>query len=335
MNRYIRALIVAAALLLPAARPARAQVTVGGVVFSQYGVQLSDSAHHTNGFDVTRAYLNVTGKFAGGIATRLTPDLYRDANGSLSFRLKYAWFAWTPDKSPLTFRFGQITTPFIDWEEGMWGYRMQGPIAVDKFGYLTSADVGAGVNGSWSKDLVNAELTLSNGEGYKAAEVDDHKDAALRVSIRLAGTDDASARGGLRLTGYGHVGAKTGGGARDRLIGQLSYKSQIFLLAADYAHAKNGDPKVADVDSNVWSVFGTVGVPKTQVGAIARVDVYDPSTASAVDRQTHLILGASGKLGSNVLLLVDLDRLFYQGAAPSPAAAAQRSMLLFHTQFTF
>src|SRR4051812_47761026 len=100
MRRYVRALLVAAALIAPAARPASAQVTVGGVVFSQYGVQLSDSAHHTNGFDVTRAYINVTGKFASGIATRVTPDLYRDANGSLLFRLKYAWFAWTPDKSP-------------------------------------------------------------------------------------------------------------------------------------------------------------------------------------------------------------------------------------------
>ena len=72
-------------------------VTVGGVAYAQYGYQLKDTANHVNNFDITRAYLNVIGKFAYGINTRVTADIYRNADGSLAYRLKYAFASWTPE----------------------------------------------------------------------------------------------------------------------------------------------------------------------------------------------------------------------------------------------
>ena len=54
--------------------------------------------------DVTRAYVNVLGKFSGGLATRVTSDIYRNADGSLGLRLKYAYFGYTPHGSPLTLK---------------------------------------------------------------------------------------------------------------------------------------------------------------------------------------------------------------------------------------
>src|ERR1041384_1931654 len=69
-------LAIAAALLLP--RLARAQnqtqVTVSGVGYLQYVYQLKDTANHLNQFDVTRAYVNLIGKFAGGVGARVTLD---------------------------------------------------------------------------------------------------------------------------------------------------------------------------------------------------------------------------------------------------------------------
>ncbi len=78
------------------------QVTVSGVVYTQYLYQLKDTANHINNFDVTRAYINVIGKFAYGVSTRVTGDIYRNTDGSLAYRLKYAYVGWTPEKSALT-----------------------------------------------------------------------------------------------------------------------------------------------------------------------------------------------------------------------------------------
>ena len=64
---------VAAAPLAAQAPPAP-QVTVGGVVYGQYLYQLKDSlgAGHQNQFSIQRAYVNVIGKFSGGVQTRVT-----------------------------------------------------------------------------------------------------------------------------------------------------------------------------------------------------------------------------------------------------------------------
>src|SRR5258706_14432056 len=82
-------------------------VTVGGVVYAFYQYQLKDSANHVNNFDIGRAYVNVLGKFGHGIGTRVTADIFRSADGSLSYRVKYAYATLTPEKSALTFKLGQ------------------------------------------------------------------------------------------------------------------------------------------------------------------------------------------------------------------------------------
>src|SRR5882672_5196723 len=96
---------------VPAAAQAPAtqapQVTVSGVGYLQYVYQLKDTANHNNNFDVTRAYVNAIGRFAGGVGARVTLDVNRPAgDNSLRYRLKYAFATYTPAGSPLTFKFG-------------------------------------------------------------------------------------------------------------------------------------------------------------------------------------------------------------------------------------
>src|SRR5213594_1420438 len=151
------------------------QVTVGGVVYTQYVYQLKDSVNHFNNFDITRAYVNVLGKFSGGVGTRVTADIYRNTDNSLAYRLKYAFATYTPNASPLTFKLGLLHTPWVDWEEALWDYRMQGQVALERGfmtatgsqqGYVAAADFGAGVDGKWGPDKVNFQLTVVNGENY-------------------------------------------------------------------------------------------------------------------------------------------------------------------------
>ncbi|MBI3082270.1 MAG: hypothetical protein HYY94_05080 [Gemmatimonadetes bacterium] len=94
---------------------------------------------------------------------------------------------------------------------------------LERGGYVSSADFGAGVDGRWGGERVNLQLAIVNGENYNQAPGDKRKDFQARASVRLMGSDDASRVGGLRLTGYAQLGAPTTGGTRNRVLGMVSY----------------------------------------------------------------------------------------------------------------
>src|SRR6267378_7064745 len=321
-------LAVRAAAQQPAA-PAP-QLTVSGVAYLQYAYV--DAPVHNNSFDVTRAYVNVLGRFANGITTRVTTDVYRLApDNSLQIRLKYAFAAWTPTGSALTYKLGMIHTPFVDYEENLWDYRMQGTIAVDRNAHngqitMTAADIGFGVDGHWNGEQVNAQFAIVNGEGYSNGTGDFHKDAEARVSVRLQPTNDNSRVGGLRATGYVGIGKVTGTGAdRNRYLGMLSYRTNQYTLAGEFVSVKT-----AALTGSIISAFGVYHLsPPSKIAVIGRVDIVDPNTSVANDGNTRIIGGASYQLSPNVRMLADLDRLKAQ------AAGAAVNQFLIQAQFVF
>ncbi len=354
LRRTLAATLVTAAA---AAGPLAAQnaatppsVTVGGVVFAQFAAQLDSAppgAKSNSNFDVTRAYVNVLGKFGGGVTTRVTGDIYQNADGSRTYRLKYAFVNWTPEGSPLTYRLGLMTTPWIDWEEALWDYRMQGPIPVDRNGYMSSADFGAGVDGNINSDMVNFQAAVFNGNGYGGAPTDQHKAYAGRVSVRLLGTDDASRVGGLRLTAYAQGGAPTSGGERNRYIGMVSFRSKMLTLAGQYVSTVDSTTGYtaatakAEVKGSILSAYGVLHIPDSPLAVIGRVDIVDPNTANSTvansnDKRTTIIAGVSYQLSPNLRLLLDLDNTTLQGSVTGSTTAPRKlQQVAFQTQFTF
>lgn len=322
--RLLALALVLAPTLAAQQAPAAPQVSVTGVIFTQY--QYTDAnvvAKST--FDVQRAYVNVLGRFANGISTRVTLDIIPSAVTNQVYRLKYAFAAWTPTNSSLTYKLGMIQTPYVDFEETLWDYRMQGTIAVDRNGAMTSADIGFGVDGRWNNEAVNAQFAIVNGEGYANGTGDFRKDVEGRVSVRLQPTNDASRVGGLRLTGYAGIGKVTATGAdRNRYLGLLSYRTQQYTIAGEYVSVKN-----AAVTGSIISVFGVYRFTGAKTAAIARVDIVDPDNNVANNGTTRIVAGVSYQLSPNVRLLADLDRLKAQGAG---AAANQ---ILLQAAFTF
>ena len=301
------------------------QVSVTGVVYTQY--QYSDAPIAAKStFDMTRAYVNVLGRFSNGITTRVTTDILPNPGGNQTIRLKYAFAAWTPTGSSLTYKLGMIHTPFVDWEETLWDYRMQGTIAVDRNGAMTAADIGVGVDGHWKGEQVNAQFAIVNGEGYAGGTGDFHKDAEARVSVRLQPTNDNSRVGGLRATGYVGIGKVTGTGAdRNRYLGMLSYRTNQYTVAGEFVSVKN-----AAVTGSIISAFGVYHLaPPSKIALIGRVDIVDPNNNVANDGNTRIIAGASYQLSPNVRLLADLDRQSFQ------VGGAATNQFLFQAQFVF
>ena len=339
MRRFLLGLLAIG--LIPASRAsAQNTVTVGGVVYTQYKYLVNDTAAHVNQFDVTRSYVNVIGRFDGGIMTRVTGDVYRTADNSLAFRLKYAHFGWTPKNSPLTYKMGLLQTSWIDWEEALWDYRMQGPTMVDRNGYLSSSDFGIGADGNFNKELVDAQAAVVDGTGYSGGAGDQHKLAMIRISVRLAPSNDASRVGGLRLTGYAQAGAPVGGGKKDRFGGMLSYKNKVFTGAAevfateDTVFSSTPANVKKDTKGTLFGFYAVVKPPKSQVALIGRVDLVDPNTNVTGDKQTRVIAGVSYQLNSHIRLLADVDAVSYE-TTPTPANYAAGTQLLFQSQITF
>lgn len=313
-------------------------VTVGGVGYAQFAYFPAYTAKGANNFEVTRAYINVIGRFAHGVTVRITPDIYRTSDG-LTYRLKYGFVTWTPDSSALTFKLGMLNTPYVEWEEQLWDYRMQGTVALDRNGYLSSSDLGFLVDGTWGGEKVTLSGGIINGENYNRPLGDKGKDLAARVSVRLLATDDPGRQGGLRLTGYGHSGKPTGGGTRQRLVGVLSYRSKLLTLAGEAAVTKDSvltTPVSAERKGRILTSFGVLRVPPSyKLQFIGRVDMVDPNTSADDDRHTRVIVGVGYQLTPNLRLLADLDQVSYQGGVTTPALEVVRSQALFQVQFTF
>jgi hypothetical protein len=317
------------------------QVTVSGVVFGQFAYALRDPAGtgHQNNFDITRAYLNFIGRFSSGVGGRVTGDVYRTADGSLGYRLKYAYASWNPAKSALTYKFGMTQTPFVEYNENLWDYRMQGKDPTDRAGYLVSADLGFGVDGTWGGDRVTMSAGVYNGEYYNSAPGDKHKDVAGRLSVRLVTSDEGGRFGGLRLTGFVLVGKPTGGGVRDRYLGQVSWRSSrvtlaaLFLATEDRVDTAVVRPPTAK--GRVASAFAVVKFPAAKLALIGRFDSQDPNRSAANDRLSRLIAGISYQLNPNVRVLADLDHAWYEGGSPTAALDAARSQALFQLQMVF
>ena len=134
-------------------------IRMGVTLFTDYTYNRSPEQRDADGnlvpfnqFNVSRAYINVTGNLSHVVAFRITPDVSRESGsgsslaGSLEFRIKYAFAQfnlddWTTPGSWV--RLGIQQTPWLDFAEGIYRYRFQGTMFSEREGYQASADGGA------------------------------------------------------------------------------------------------------------------------------------------------------------------------------------------------
>ena len=347
IRRALGVAVVAAAVSVSTAAaqaPQPPQISVGVLAYAQYLYQLKDTANHINNFDVKRAYVNVIGRFAGGVYARVTADIYVPSatDSSHTYRIKYAYVQYTPNGSPLSFKIGEIHTPWLDWEEALWDYRVQGTMAMERNGpgglggnsYLSSAGFGAGVDGKWGPDKVNMQFTVTNDHFYSQSVGDQRKWAQARVSVRAMDTDDSSRVGGLRVTGFADYGNTIGGGPHQRWLGMVSYRTKQITLAGEGAISRDPGAGGSRLNGHVYSAFGVYKIPQSKAAILARVDIFHQQAGSTTDKQTRFIGGVSYQISPNLRVLGDWDYVSYQGT-PSATQEATRSQALFQTQFNF
>lgn len=278
-----------------------------GVVLTQYQ---NTPASGANSFDVTRAYLTYLAKLPGNVKMRYTTDLTRSlgnnvTTGALTLFAKYAWLeiSEVPQLLNGKLRFGLIETPWIGFEDGIWGYRIQGSDFVDRWGLVSSADFGVSLAGNLGP--LEYDGAIINGAGYKSAENNRSKRSELRLTSKPMKNVLVSA---FTSQDYLNDNVNT---LRQLYIGQVAYKDHDYTLAGDYLVGTS--LSTANVNTSGYSIFGTVRLGMILdwlkgYTFIGRMDQRDPNTSAANDELTIYIAGISYELIKGTLILLDVER---------------------------
>src|ERR1041385_4138916 len=166
----------------PAAEPEYPIVRVGVLSYVQYDAELENRDGY-NVFDLTRGYININGQLARNVRFRITPDIRRATSdstlsGSLLFRLKYAFVELDNLKTAGSWiRFGAHQTPWLDFEESINRYRVQGTMFSEREGLIPgSSDFGVGYFTPIGK-YIDIQTGVYNGEGYAQTDANKYKSA--------------------------------------------------------------------------------------------------------------------------------------------------------------
>jgi hypothetical protein len=309
----------AAVIILAAATRAEAQVTpaagyappddtpsirVGVTIFADYsvmtepkGTDVDGNEFTPNSFNITRAYLNVTGNISHLVSFRVTPDIVRETGtttsstfGSYVYRLKYAYGQFNLDdwmQRGSWIRFGMQQTPWIDFIDNIYRYRFQGPTLEDREGILSSSDVGVTFHYNFAGNYGDAHGGFYNGENYNRPEVNEQKAFMVRGTVRPLPMHGILR--GLRVTGFYDFDAYVQDAERRRGIVAVTFENPYVNAGVNGVWTKDQTRVInPELDSSGYSIWAT---PKTAKGhgfeGLFRFDHLEQGQATTVDGERN------------------------------------------------
>ena len=254
------------------------------------------NTYHPSAFNVTRAYINVTGSISHWVSFRITPDVVRvgqvagsdvpGLTGTLTYRLKYAYGQFNfSDVGGTTgpwltngdwIRLGLQQTPYVDFEEGIYRYRFQGTIFGDREGFITSSDLGASIHWVFPGNFGDIHGGVYNGEGYTRPELNDTKAWQIRGTLRPVPMVPIAK--GIRLTGFYDGDSYVRGAKKQRVIGLFTWETPYGNLGVQYLDAKDQNASASKpvVEAQGYSFWVTPQLPNG-IGALLRYDYLEPN----------------------------------------------------------
>jgi hypothetical protein len=339
-------------------------VRVGGTLYVDYTNALDPPITDVNGnlvdpsaFNVGRAYINITGQVNHIIAFRVTPDIVRETgagsslNGSLTFRLKYGYGQINLDDwlwRGTYVRAGMIQTPVVDFEEGIYRYRFQGTLMIEREGYLTSSDAGVAFHAQTPNGLAEVYGGYFNGDGYSRVDPNNEKAFQFRGTIRPF--PNPGVKRGLRVTFFWDDDQYAQDSDRRRLVTLTSFEHRFLNAGWEYINATDQSSlAMPDVDSSGHSIWvtprfphGTVqpGAPAGEVRAavegLIRWDRVEPNhdLQSVKDRWIMGVAYWPRVMSASVsaAFLLDYEQVRYHDFAP---ARPTEKRIAVHAMVTF
>jgi hypothetical protein len=365
---------VVAGLLIPGAAlaqvtPAQAitppddtpRIAVGVTLYADYTYQMDPQIKDADGntvnpnmFNVSRAYINVTGQLNHLVAFRITPDIVRESglvtltapnvvsNDSLVYRIKYAFMQLNLDDWMTRgswARFGIQQTPYLDFAENIYRYRFQGTTFTEREGFYNSSDGGASFHYNFPSNYGDVHVGVFNGEGYAKTDPNDQKAIEIRGTVRPFASGAPIARG-LRVTGFYFGDNYIRNSERTRAVFSPTYENTYFSGAFEYIDAHDQTSITArDIHAKGWSFWANPKKPfsdGSSIEALIRYDHLNTDSAISDESRPRTIIGLAYwfKHTGNTAwtLMLDYDGQTFQNF---PTAQVSQKKWAIHGQAIF
>jgi hypothetical protein len=281
----------------PPADPQYPVIRVGMLSYRPYDLE-AENRDGLNSFDVTRAYLNINAQVAKNVRFRFTPDIRRINDGSLAgslvARVKYA-FAQIDNVTPQGWiRLGAHQTPWLDFEESIDRYRVQGTMFAEREGLIPgSSDFGVSYFTPLPGGFGEVQGGVFNGEGYAQAEANKYKSAQVRVTVRPF--PKTAVAKGLRVSGFYNAGWYAAERPRRLAIvmGSFEHTHLVTTWQVLKATERPTPADVRDVDRSGWSVFAEPRQGPSGLAGLIRYDAFDQDDAVGANELGRLIAGGA------------------------------------------
>lgn len=313
-------LLLAAGLGMSSTAMADGATTVSGKLFADFTVRSTDGNDADDGYgiDVKRFYFGADHKFDETWSASITTDFhYNSSDGRTSLFVKKA-YVQTVLGDMATLRAGSSDLPWIPYVEGHYDLRYVETVMVDHAGFGTSADWGLHLFGT--KDFLDYQVSLVNGNGYKNPDRSKSMDIEARVGVHpVSGLTLAV---GLRS---GKLGQDSEGvspvNTASRTDFLLAWESGPFNAGAEYFKADNySSASVVTGPEDTASGVGVFASYKmSDAGKLfVRADEIEPSKDLAPgtkDRYIHVGYAFSPRKGVDLAFVYKTDKLEVGGSS--------------------
>jgi hypothetical protein len=331
-------------------------LSIGALAYVDYSFgQRNQNATHFNEFTLTRGYINIKKEITPWFRARITPDVTQVSSGDWELRMKYLYADFLPpDLRDLVtdndIRVGLAETPWLNFEESINIYRMQGTMFQERNNIQNDADIGVAVLGNLGGKLRKAEqeevgyatpysgmygsyhIGVYNGSGYKAVKQNQKKNVEGRITIRPL----PDMLPGLQLT---YAGVCCAGNTSEFLVtprtkrwmehtGFISYQNRTLVLTAEYVFSKGEQAGKDEFDGKGYSFFGDFRLPfYNKVSAFARYDHWNPGTTSATPgtqfKQNTVLGGLGYRIYNNNYVIAAYENVHYDQPGTADDKKAQ------------
>lgn len=288
-----------------------------------------------NEFLLKRGYITFQKKFDDRFSARITQDVVvdreGDGEGDIEIRLKYGFLRYQFEGGGFFHKpyleFGLVSRPWIDFEQSINPYRVQGTMYLERNGLLSSADYGVGfvsllggeVSEEYQKNVSNSfpgkygsiAVGIYNGGGYHAIEKNENKTVDGRLSLRPL----PDYLPGLQLSFVGTFGKGNVSSSPEHSVtaGIISYESRLFDAAVTYYKGKGfEDGSRLDQSGNPpsnkgYSLFADFNIPGTKFSLIGRYDYFSSRSQNALRESERFIAGLAYYFFGDSKILIDYD----------------------------
>jgi hypothetical protein len=287
-----------AAASVASAQPEYPIIRVGMVSYLQYAAEV-ENREGLNSFDVTRAYVNINAQVASRVRFRFTPDIRRVTDGSLAgsltLRVKYAFAQLdTVGRQGSWVRFGLHQTPWLDFEESINRYRVQGTMFSEREALIPgSGDFGASYFVPLPAGLGEAHAGVFNGEGFTQAEANKFKSVQGRFTVRpFANRGTAH---GLRISAFYNAGWYAADRPRRLGIVMGSFEHRRLVATLQRLAATESPSPIApeNIDRNGWSAFVEPRQGPSGWAGLLRYDSFEADESVTDNGQRRIIAGGA------------------------------------------